>query len=62
MEKESEKKEVVENMCRACQKATVIAVSCEACGHLTPKFICDDDITKGICFVTIHHPALSTLL
>ena len=48
MEKESEKKEVVENMCRACQKATVIAVSCEACGHLTPKFICDDDITKGI--------------
>jgi len=43
-----EKIEVVEDKCRFCQKATVIAVSCEECGHPTPKVMCDDDITNGV--------------
>lgn len=47
-EKKPEKREVVEDICRFCQKATVIAVSCEECGHPTPKVMCDDDITKGV--------------
>ena len=44
----SERREINEDKCRFCQKATVIAVSCEECGHPTPRVICDDDITKGI--------------
>jgi len=43
-----EKKEVDEDKCRFCQKATVIAVSCEECGHPTPKVMCDNDITNGV--------------
>ncbi|MHA1930947.1 MAG: ParB/RepB/Spo0J family partition protein [Promethearchaeota archaeon] len=42
------KKEIDEDKCRFCEKATVIAVSCEECGHPTPKVMCDDDITNGI--------------
>lgn len=34
--------------CKYCQKATVIAIRCEECGHPTPKVVCDDDISKGV--------------
>ena len=46
--KTKEKKELNEDKCRFCEKATVIAIRCEECGHPTPKVICDDDISKGI--------------
>ena len=35
------------NHCKLCGKASVMAVVCEECGHITPKVICDDDLIKG---------------
>ena len=42
------KKEGNVDKCKFCEKATLIAIRCEECGHPTPKVICDDDVAKGI--------------
>ena len=46
--KTKEKKEGNADKCKFCEKATLIAIRCEECGHPTPKVICDYDVTNGI--------------
>ncbi len=36
------------NYCNLCGKASVIAVECEKCGHMTPKVICDDSFNSKV--------------
>ena len=46
--KTKEKKGGNADKCKFCEKATLIAIRCEECGHPTPKVICGDDVTHGI--------------
>ncbi|MFX1504669.1 MAG: hypothetical protein ACFFDC_01020 [Promethearchaeota archaeon] len=36
-----------EKICKFCPKATVLAISCEMCGHLTPQVLCDYDFINN---------------
>ena len=36
-----------EDKCQQCRKATVFAVTCEKCGHPTPRVLCDIDFKKN---------------
>jgi len=36
-----------EDICRQCDKATVFAVTCEVCGHLTSRVLCDNDFINN---------------
>lgn len=36
-----------ENKCQHCSKATVFAITCEMCGHPTPRVLCDNDFINN---------------
>jgi hypothetical protein len=41
------KERIQENKCKYCSKATVFAITCEKCGHPTPRVFCDNDFIKN---------------